>query len=92
MWPLSGVTAVVAALDDGRRDAVDSVLSRSGDWPEHLLAEEISRTLHLLRADPCVVVVDDLDEMDSASITVLSYVFGRLRGTGVSVIATSGST
>jgi len=91
MWPLSGVTAVVAALDDGRRDAVDSVLSRSGDWPEHLLAEEISRTLHLLRADPCVVVVDDLDEMDSASITVLSYVFGRLRGTGVSVIATSGS-
>ncbi len=29
--------------------------------------------------------------MDSASITVLSYVFGRLRGTGVSVIATSGS-
>ncbi len=37
------------------------------------------------------MVIDDLDDMDSASITVLSYVFGRLRGTGVSVLATSGT-
>lgn len=91
MWPLSGLTAIIAALDDKRRAAVDTVLARGRDWPEHLIAEEVSRTLHLLRADPHVVVIDDLDEMDSASITVLSYVFARLRGTGVSVIATSGT-
>lgn len=91
MWPLSGLTAMIAALDDERRAAVDTVLARGRDWPEHLIAEEVSRTLHLLRADPHVVVIDDLDEMDSASITVLSYVFARLRGTGVSVIATSGT-
>lgn len=91
MWPLSGLTAMIAALDDERRAAVDTVLARGRDWPEHLVAEEVSRTLHLLRPDPHVVVIDDLDEMDSASITVLSYVFARLRGTGVSVIATSGT-
>lgn len=91
MWPLSGLTAMIAALDDERRAAVDTVLARGRDWPEHLVAEEVSRTLHLLRADPHVVVIDDLNEMDSASITVLSYVFARLRGTGVSVIATSGT-
>lgn len=91
MWPLSGLTAVISALDDVRRAAVDTVLARGRDWPEHLIAEEVSRTLHLLRADPCVVVIDDLDEMDSASINVLSYVFARLRGTGVSVIATIGT-
>ncbi len=91
MWPLSGLTAVAAALDDGRRAAVDGVLARGRDWPEHLIAEEVSRTLHLVRGGACVVVIDDLDDMDSASITVLSYVFGRLRGTGVSVLATSGT-
>ncbi len=44
MWPLSGLTAVAAALDDGRRAAVDGVLARGRDWPEHLIAEEVSRT------------------------------------------------
>lgn len=91
MWPLSGLSAVVSALDDVRRAAVDTVIARGRDWPEHLIAEEVSRTLHLLRADPCVVLIDDLDHMDSASISVLSYVFARLRGTGVSVVATIGT-
>ncbi|SDO72853.1 AAA ATPase domain-containing protein [Microbacterium sp. ru370.1] len=91
MWPLSGLTAVISALDDVRSAAVDTVIARGRDWPEHLIAEEVSRTLHLLRADPCLVVIDDLDEMDSASINVLSYVFARLRGTGVSVMATIGT-
>lgn len=88
MWPYSGISAVSAALGGGRGSAIDSVLARGRDWPEHLLAEELSRTLHLVRDEPAVVVVDDLDEMDSASITVLSFVFGRLRGTGLSVVAT----
>ncbi len=88
MWPYSGISAVSAALGGGRGSALDSVLARGRDWPEHLLAEELSRTLHLVRDEPAVLVIDDLDEMDSASITVLSFVFGRLRGTGLSVVAT----
>jgi len=90
MWPYSGLSAVAAGLSRARATAVDGVLARGRDWPEHLLAEEVSRTLHLIDDEPDVLVVDDLDEMDSASITVLSFVFGRLRGTGLSVVATAG--
>ncbi|MFF0910462.1 LuxR C-terminal-related transcriptional regulator [Microbacterium enclense] len=90
LWPYSGLSAVASALGGARGAAVDGLLGRGRDWPEHLLAEELSRTLHLVHDEPCVLVVDDLDDMDAASITVLSYVFGRLRGTGISLLATVG--
>ncbi|MDQ1136511.1 DNA-binding CsgD family transcriptional regulator [Microbacterium sp. SORGH_AS 1204] len=90
MWPYSGLSAVAAGLGGERRAAVDALLDRGGDWPEHLLAEHLSRTLQLVREEPDVVVVDDIDQLDGASVTVLSYVLGRLRGTGLHVIATSG--
>ncbi|MGN7968367.1 LuxR C-terminal-related transcriptional regulator [Microbacterium sp. 22296] len=89
LWPYSGLSAFASGLGGRRRAAVDTVLARGRDWPEHLLAEELSRTLHLVHDEPDVVVIDDLDRMDGASITVLSYVFGRLRGTGLSVVATA---
>ncbi len=92
LWPYSGLSAFASGLGGRRRAAVDTVLARGRDWPEHLLAEELSRTLHLVHDEPDVVVIDDLDRMDGASITVLSYVFGRLRGTGLSVVATGTST
>lgn len=89
MWPLSGLSAFATGLGGTRGAALDAVLSRGRDWPEHLLAEEVNRTLHLVREEPCVLVIDDIDEMDSASLTVLSYVSARLRGTGVHLIATA---
>ena len=88
MWPLSGVSAFAAGLTGPRGEALDALLARGRDWPEHLLAEEISRTLHLVRDEPRVLVIDDLDEMDGASLSVLAFVCARLRGTGVGVIAT----
>ena len=88
MWPLSGVSAFAAGLAGSRSSALDAELSRGRDWPEHLLAEEISRTLHLVQDEPRVLVIDDLDEMDGASLSILAFVCARLRGTGVSVIAT----
>ncbi|MCJ1707208.1 LuxR family transcriptional regulator [Microbacterium sp. VKM Ac-2923] len=91
LWPYSGLSALATGLGGERREAVNAVLARGRDWPEHLLAEELSRTLHLVHEQPDVVVVDDLDQMDGASITVLSFVFGRLRGTGLSVVATAGA-
>ncbi|WP_285138323.1 LuxR family transcriptional regulator [Microbacterium sp. lyk4-40-TSB-66] len=91
LWPFSGLSALAAGLGGERRNAVNAVLARGRDWPEHLLAEELSRTLHLVHDEPDVVIIDDLDQMDGASITVLSYVFGRLRGTGLSVVATAGA-
>jgi DNA-binding CsgD family transcriptional regulator len=92
LWPYSGLSAVAAGLGGERRIAVDRLLERGRDWPEHFLAEQLSRMLHLVHDEPDVVVIDDLDRLDGASITVLSYVFGRLRGTGLHVIATAGST
>jgi len=91
MWPYSGLTAAAAALGGARGAAIDRLLAGGRDWPEHLLAEELSRTLHLVHDEPAILVIDDLDEMDSASVTVLSFVFGRLHGTGLSVIATADS-
>ncbi|MDZ5145907.1 AAA family ATPase [Microbacterium testaceum] len=91
MWPYSGLSATAAALGGARGAAIDRLLARGRDWPEHLLAEEISRTLHLVHDEPAVLVIDDLDEMDSGSVTVLSFVFSRLRGTGLTVIATADS-
>lgn len=91
MWPYSGLSAVAAGLGGARGAAIDGILDRGRDWPEHLLAEELSRTLHLIRDDGAVLVIDDLDEMDGASLTVLSFVFGRLRGTGVTILATVGA-
>lgn len=89
MWPLSGLSAFAAGLGGARGAALDSVLARGHDWPEYMLAEEVNRTLHLVRDEPSVLVIDDLGEMDSTSLTVLSFVFGRLWGTGVSVVATA---
>lgn len=89
MWPLSGLSAFAAGLGGARGAALDSVLSRGHDWPEYMLAEEVNRILHLVRDEPSILVIDDLDEMDSTSLTALSFVFGRLRGTGISVVATA---
>ena len=91
LWPLSGLSAVAAGLGAARGAAIDAVLTRGRDWPEHLLADELRRMLLLVVDEPELLVIDDLDEMDSASITVLSYVFGRLRGTGLSVVASVGA-
>ena len=89
MWPYSGLSAAAAALGGARGAAIDGLLARGRDWPEHLLAEELNRTLHLVHDEPAVLVIDDLDEMDDASIVVLSFVFARLHGTGLTVLATA---
>ncbi|MDR6692313.1 DNA-binding CsgD family transcriptional regulator [Microbacterium sp. 1154] len=89
MWPYSGLSAAAAALGGARGTAVDGLLARGRDWPEHLLAEELNRTLHLVHDEPAILLIDDLDELDSASVTVLSFVFARLRGTGLTVLATA---
>lgn len=90
MWPYSGLSVVASGLSGLRAEAVDGVLSRGRDWPEQMLAEELSRVLRLVRDEPVVLVIDDLDLMDASSKTVWAYVCGRLRGTGVSVLATVG--
>jgi len=89
IWPYSGLSAFAHALGGQRATAIDRVTTASSEWTDFRVADETSRVLHATSGTHQILLIDDLDEMDAASSLALAYVFGRLPGTGLRVIASA---
>lgn len=61
--------------------------------PDRLFAaaQDVAEVLQGLRLDPILALIDDLDEMDALSQSLISILAGRLVGTNVRLVATATS-
>lgn len=88
-WPLSGLTALLNAIDDATLgQAIDQLTAASPAGAPDLSAYAplLLAALRERSAARTVVVIDDADELDSASQTVLGFLARRLAGTGIVLI------
>lgn len=88
-WPLSGLTAVLSSLDDpalGR--IIDHFAERSPDDADFsAIATRLVSGLQERSVPRTVIVIDDVDQMDSASQAVIGFLARRVAGTGIVLIA-----
>lgn len=87
-WPLSGLTALLDAMDE-------PVLNRTAaELPPHTpdgsdvpaLAGMLLDGLHRRTSSRTVIVIDDADQLDACSQAVIGYVARRLAGTEITLI------
>lgn len=88
-WPLSGVSAFLAAVDDAQGSDLLAVFQRGGvpESPFHLAQELVAR-LRDASMGRFVVFVDDVDSLDELSQQVLGFVFRRMSATGMRAVLT----
>lgn len=88
-WRFSGITALLNGIDDpALAPLVDYVASSPrGDLDSAELSAMLLCSLRQWSADRTVVVLDDAEELDPASQTVLGFLARRLAGTGLVLIA-----
>lgn len=87
-WPLSGLTALLAAMDDPVLDRTAAELPPGspggGDVPA--LAGMLLGGLHRRTSCRTVIVIDDADQLDARSQAVIGYVARRLAGTEITLV------
>ncbi|PZF27092.1 hypothetical protein DEJ05_07345 [Curtobacterium sp. MCLR17_045] len=92
-WPLAGVTSLFTALDDPRATAHIAHLLQAGGTAAAVTAglaaaHDFLDAVHALTLPPTLVLIDDLDRMDSESQELIAFLAGRLAGTALRVVAT----
>lgn len=89
-WPLSGLSALAAALGGTGAAAVDAEVRRERERAvpadDLLLADRLLDAIRAQSTDD-VILVDDVDLMDQRSTTVLGFLMRRLGGTSLRMIA-----
>ncbi len=89
-WPLSGLSALAAALGGAGAAAVDAEVRRERERAvpadDLLLADRLLDAIRAQTIDD-VILVDDVDLMDQRSTTVLGFLMRRLGGTSLRMIA-----
>jgi DNA-binding CsgD family transcriptional regulator len=88
-WPYSGLTALLDGIDDAALGPITDYVAdspRVKQDPSDLSTMLLS-ALRQWSAARMVVVIDDADELDSASQAVLGFLARRLAGTGIVLIA-----
>lgn len=87
-WPLSGLTALLAAMDDPvlNRTAAELPAGTPGGGDVPALAGMLLGGLHRRTACRTVIVIDDADKLDACSQAVIGYVARRLAGTEITLI------
>ena len=90
-WPLSGLSAVFASLDDERVIEFGGrfALLESGSANVFVAASEILSMLRALRLAPHLVLIDDVDQLDIHSRSLLGVMASRLAGTGLRIVGTA---
>lgn len=90
-WPLSGFSAVFAALDDPRAVEFGGRFTLASADPRVLFsaARDVLTMLRGLGLPPVLVAIDDVDRMDPVSRTLIGFLAGRLTGTGLRIVATA---
>jgi DNA-binding CsgD family transcriptional regulator len=90
-WPLSGISALVAAVGDARTaEFTGRFALRSDD--DAVLGEAAAELLALLRGlalPRTLLLVDDVDRMDATSRAIVGYMAGHLAGSGIRLVATA---
>ena len=88
-WRFSGITALLHGIDDPALAPLVDYMASSprGDLDSAELSTMLLGALRQWSADRTVVVIDDADELDPASQTVLGFLSRRLAGTGLVLIA-----
>lgn len=92
-WPLSGFSAILSSIDDSRAIEFGGRFVLRSSNPEHMFAaaRDLLTLIRGLALPPMLLLVDDIDQMDSESQVLAGFVAGRLGGTGIRLIATVGS-
>jgi DNA-binding CsgD family transcriptional regulator len=87
-WPCSGLTALLNGIDDASLRPIMEPLagSSAGRLDLSAFSSTLLAALQQRSAARAVVVIDDADELDSASQTVLGFLARRLTGTGIVLI------
>lgn len=86
-FPLSGLSAVAAAVGDRRAIELGGRFSlRSGDGRVFAAAHDVLALLRGLRLPPTVLLVDDADVLDEESRQLLGLMAERLAGTGLRLV------
>lgn len=87
-WPMSGLTALLNAMDDPVLNGIADQILR--DTPGTLDAPAISalllRGLHQRSSSRTVIVIDDADQLDPSSQAVIGFLARRLAGTDIALI------
>lgn len=89
VWPLSGLTAVLNGLDDPALSRIIGPFAEPSaeDANFSVISSRLIAALHERSAPRTVIVVDDADQMDSASQIIIGFLARRLAGTGIVLIA-----
>ena len=87
--PLSGISTFLTAVDINEiaeyYDTLEAVSSNAGDI--RVFAEKLLARLRNSELEARVILIDDLDGFDELSQEVLAFVFRRLGGTALRVVA-----
>lgn len=88
-WPGAGISAFFAAIDHPDAGELGARLSREQERRAGSLAagQEFVDAIRSLSLPPTLVVIDDLDRMDPASIERVAFLATRLAGTQVRLVA-----
>lgn len=86
-WPLSGLSAVLSAVDAalGSRLAADCELL-GGELDDFTLARILHQHVQEAVTSPMLLVIDDADELDERSRRALGYLLRRLGGSPLQVV------
>ncbi len=92
-WPLAGVTSLFTALDDPRATAHIAHLLQGGAASTQptaglAAAHDFLDAVHALTLPPTLVLIDDLDRMDTESQELIAFLASRLAGTALRVVST----
>ncbi|MFI5429503.1 ATP-binding protein [Aeromicrobium sp. UC242_57] len=93
-FELSGFAAFFDALRGEHQAAFGHHLVLRSDRPDRLFAaaQDLAELIQGLHLRPTVVFIDDIDEMDPLSQSLISILSGHLAGTNVRIVATAKST
>lgn len=91
-WPLSGLSAIGASLGGSQADSVDGILHRARQTQQSTfeVADELSRALRAAPA-PLRLLIDDIDQLDESSVSVVAYLAGRASDLDLRLVATATS-
>lgn len=86
-WPLSGVTALLNAMDDPvlNRIADDLLRDTAGSLDVPAISSMLLNGLHQRSSSRTVIVIDDADQLDPSSQAVIGFLARRLSGTDIAL-------
>lgn len=87
-WPMSGLTALLNALDDPVLNGIGDQILRdaAGTLDPPAISALLLRGLHQRSSSRTVIVVDDADQLDPSSQAVIGFLARRLAGTDMALI------